>query len=169
MRARETFDVVGWLKYEAADTFSFRIGSSQAFDLRRQETSGGNHGTMKPATFVFVLVAALAFAKGPQRYSNLPITSTFASADASGANADIQSDGLGSYFDGVGGVTSSLTTNGYGGILWGDWQFGTLNSTTRLVSISFANPISVASGGTATPNAPFTIKNVTAHIEDKCT
>src|SRR6266550_4594797 len=124
---------------------------------------------MKPASFVFVLVAALAFAKGPQRYSNLPITTTFASADASGANADIQSDGLGSYFDGVGGVTSFLTTNGYGGILWGDWQFGTLNSTTRLVSISFANPIPVASGGTATPNAPFTIKNVTAHIEDKCT
>src|SRR5713101_7041457 len=100
---------------------------------------------MKLAGFVLVLIAVLAFAKGPQRYSNLPITTTFANVDASSAIADIQSDGLGSsYFDGVGGVTSFLTTNGYGGILWGDWQFGTLTSTTRLVSISFANPIQVA-------------------------
>ena len=45
----------------------------------------------------------------------------------------------------------------------------TLNSTTRKVSLSFANPIQVASGGTAIPNPPFTTKNVIAHIEDKCT
>src|SRR5207302_10894006 len=89
--------------------------------------------------------------------------------DASSAVADIQSDALGSYFDGVNSVTSFLTTNGYNGIVWGDWQFGTLNSTTRKVSISFANPIQVTNGGTAIPNPPFTVKNVTAHIEDKCT
>ena len=124
---------------------------------------------MKLRSFLLIFLAATLFAKGSQRLSNLPITATFANADASGAPADIQSDGLGSYFNGVGGVTSFLTTNGYNGIVWGDWQFDALNSTTRLVSISFANPIQVANGGTAIPNPPFTIKNVTAHIEDKCT
>ena len=110
------------------------------------------------------LVVAL-FAKGPRQISNLPVTSTFPIVDASGAAADIQSDGLGSYFDGMEAVTSFLTTNGYNGIVWGDWQFGTLNSATRQVSISFANPIQVDNGGTAIPNPPFTIKNVTAHID----
>src|SRR5882724_2602065 len=124
---------------------------------------------MKLRSFLPVLLAATSFAKGPQRPVNLPITTTFANADASGAIADIQSDGLGSYFDSVEAVTSFLTTNGYNGIVWGDWQFGTLNSTTRKVSISFANPIQVANGGTAIPNPPFTTKEVIAHIEDKCT
>jgi hypothetical protein len=124
---------------------------------------------MKLRSFLLVFLVATSFAKGSQRLSNLPITATFASADASGAMADIQSDGLGSYFNGVGGVTSFLTTNGYNGIVWGDWQFDALSSTTRLVSISFASPIQVANGGTAIPNPPFTIKNVRAHVEDKCT
>src|SRR6478609_12148378 len=124
---------------------------------------------MKLRSFLLIFLAAISFAKGATRQSNLPITTTLNGADSSGLPADIQSDGAGSYSDGVAGVTSFLTTNGYNGIVWGDWQFGTLNSTTRLVSISFANPIQVANGGTAIPNPPFTIKNVTAHIEDKCT
>jgi hypothetical protein len=124
---------------------------------------------MKLRSFLVIFLAAITFAQGPQQLSNLPVTSTFANTNAAGVIADIQSDGLGSYFDGVGGVTSFLTTNGYNGIVWGDWQFGTLNSTTRMVSISFANPIQVANGGTATPNPPFIIKNVRAHVEDKCT
>jgi len=66
-------------------------------------------------------------------------------------------------------VTSFLTTNGYNGQIWGDWQLGTLNSTTRTVSISFVNPIQPANGGTTVPNPPFTIKNVIAHVEVKCT
>ena len=117
----------------------------------------------------FVSLSAIVFANGPRQLSNLSITSTFASADPSGAVADIESDNLGSYFDGVDAVTSFLTTNGYGGIVWGDWQFGTLNSTTRKVSIGLTNAIPVVNGGTATPNPPFTTKFVTAHIEDKCT
>ncbi|OLB23511.1 MAG: hypothetical protein AUH15_03160 [Acidobacteriales bacterium 13_2_20CM_55_8] len=116
-----------------------------------------------------LLCSTLAFAKGPQRPSNLPVTTAFANTDASDTIADIQSDALGSYFDGVDAVTSFLTTNGYNGIVWGDWQFGTLNSATRKVSLSFANPIQLANGGTAIPNPPFTTKNVTAHIEVKCT
>jgi hypothetical protein len=124
---------------------------------------------MKLRSFLLIFLAAIAFAKGPQRLSNLPVTTAFAYTDSSGTIADIQSDGVGSYFDGVGGVTSFLTTNGYNGIVWGDWQFGTLNSTTRLVNISFGSPIQVMNGGTAIPNPPFTIKDVIAHIEDKCT
>lgn len=123
---------------------------------------------MKLRRFLLMFLAATALAKGPQP-SNLAITTILASTDASGAIADIQGDTLGSYFDGVGAVTSFLTTNGYNGIIWGDWQFGVLNSATRLVNISFAHSIPVANGGTATPNPPFTIKNVRAHIEDKCT
>ena len=122
---------------------------------------------MKMANMLLICVAAVAFAK--TTLSNLPITSTLVSADNSGTITDIQSDGLGSYYDGVDADTSFLTTNGYNGIVWGDWQFGTLNSTTRKVSISFLNSISVVNGGTATPNPPFAVKNVIAHIEDKCT
>jgi hypothetical protein len=124
---------------------------------------------MKIRNFLLIFLATTSLAKGPQQPSNLPITTTLLSADSSGTLADIQSDAQGSYFDGVGSVGSFLTTNGYNGIIWGDWQFGTLNSTTRKVSISFANPIQVANGGTAIPNPPFSAKDVIAHIEDKCT
>src|SRR5215831_4563850 len=122
---------------------------------------------MKLRNFVLICVAAVAFAKTP--LSNLPISTTLLGADNSGTTTDIQSDGLGSYYDGIDADTSFLTTNGYNGIVWGDWQFGTLNSTTRKVYISFMNPIPVINGGTATPNPPFPTKNVIAHIEDKCT
>ena len=124
---------------------------------------------MKLRSFLLIFLAATLYAKGSPRLSNLPITATFSSTDTSGVVADVQSDGLGSYSNNIAGVTSFLTTNGYNGIVWGDWQFDALSSTTRMVSISFANPISVANGGTAVPNPPFTIKNVRAHIEDKCT
>ena len=122
---------------------------------------------MKLRSFVLICAAAVAFAK--TSVSNLPITTTLLSTDTSGMVTDIQSDGLGSYYDAVDADTSFLTTNGYNGIVWGDWQFGTLSSTKRKVSISFVNSISIANGGTATPNPPFVVKNVIAHIEDKCT
>jgi hypothetical protein len=124
---------------------------------------------MKVRSLLLILLAAASFAKGSQPVGNLPITSTFETVDASGTMTEIQSDGQGSYLSSVAGVTSFLTTNGYNHIIWGDWQFDALNSTTRLVGLSFANPIQVADGGSAIPNPPFTIKNVRAHIEDKCT
>lgn len=124
---------------------------------------------MKLRCLLLFFLVSTSFAKGPQRLVNLPVTATLAATDASGAVADIQSDGLGPYFNGVDAVTSFLTTNGYNGIVWGDWQFDALSSTARRVSISFASPIQVATGGTTIPNPPFTIKNVNAHIEDKCT
>jgi hypothetical protein len=123
---------------------------------------------MKCRSLLLVCLAATTFAKGPQ-LGNLPITTILLSTDASGMVADIQSDGLGSYSNGVDSDTSFLTTNGYNGIVWGDWQFGTLNSTTRRVNISFANPIQVGSGGTAVPNPPFVTKMVIGHIQDMCT
>jgi len=86
---------------------------------------------MKLRSFLLIFLAAISFAKGASRQSNLPITTTLNGADSSGLPADIQSDGASAYSDGVAGVTSFLTTNGYNGIVWGDWQFGTLNSTTR--------------------------------------
>ena len=124
---------------------------------------------MKLTALLLIGFATAAFAKGPSQPSNLPITTDLLGTDASGVVADIQSDSVGPYYDGVAAVTSFLTTNGYNGIVWGDWQFGTLDSTTRKVSLSFATPIQAADGGTAIPNPPFTIKNVIAHIEDKCT
>ena len=83
-------------------------------------------------SLVLVSLGAIAFANNPNQLSNLSITTILESNDQSGAVADIQSDNLGPYHDGVDGVSSFLTTNGYNGIVWGDWQFGTLNSTVRL-------------------------------------
>jgi hypothetical protein len=126
---------------------------------------------LRNTLYVFLAAASLAvmaYAKGHQP-PNLPLTTNLESTDALGAVGDIQSDGLGSYLDGVDAITSFLTSNGYNGIVWGDWQFDALNSTTRKVSLSFANPIPVDQGGTAAPNPPFVIDNVVAHIEDKCT
>jgi hypothetical protein len=123
---------------------------------------------MKFRHFLPVLLVSLIWAKGPQP-SNLSVITNFASTDPSGTITDIQSDGLGAYYDGVDGIGSILTTNGYNGQIWGDWQFDDLSSTTREVSLSFANPIQPSQGGTAVPNPPFTIKSVSAHVEDKCT
>jgi len=106
---------------------------------------------MKLHSLLLIVLASITFVNGPQPLSNLPITTVFAMTDASGAVAEIQSDSLGPYHDGVDGVTSFLTTNGYNGIVWGDWQFGTLNSATRKVYISFVNPILVINGGPQLP------------------
>jgi hypothetical protein len=106
---------------------------------------------IRPRSFLPLLLLAIllpaALAKGRNVTPNLPVTTSFADADAAGAVADIQSDALGSYYYGVDAVTSYLTAGGYNGIIWGDWQFGTVNSTLRKVSVSFANPILVADEG----------------------
>ena len=130
---------------------------------------------MRPELLIVLLVAIAipispAFGKGhPPPPTDLPVTTIFNSTDLSGAVADIQSDSLGAYFNNVDADVSILTVNGYNGIVWGDWQFGTLDSTVRKISVGFANPIQVADGGTANPNPPFTTKNVIGHAEVKCT
>lgn len=124
-------------------------------------------------TLLVALLAALpCFATcSPKIPGTLPITSTFFSVDPVNNVTDIQSDGLdgGTYYNGVDGVTTFLTCNGYNHQAFGDWQFDALTSPVRTVSLSFANGIPVSAGGTATPNPPFTLKDVIAHVEDKCT
>ena len=107
----------------------------------------------------------------PKIPSTLPITSTFLTYDASNNITDIQSDGLSgnTYYNGVDGVTTFLTCNGYNHQAFGDWQFDGLSSAVRTIGVSFANPIQVSAGGTAVPNPPFMMKHVIAHVEDKCT
>jgi hypothetical protein len=124
------------------------------------------------ALLVTLLLALPCFATcSPKIPSTLPITSTFLSYEVNNNITDIQSDGLsgGTYYNGVDGVTTFLTCNGYNHQAFGDWQFDALSSTVRTLSISFANPIQVSAGGTAVPNPPFGIKRLIAHIEDKCT
>lgn len=120
---------------------------------------------------LLVVVGQKGFAKcSPSIPSTLPVTSTFFSSDASNSPTQIQSDGLdgGTYYNGVDGLTTYLTCNGYNGQAFADWQFDALSSTVRKVNIGFANPIYPSSGGTATPNPPFSSANVVAHVEDKC-
>ena len=88
--------------------------------------------------FVRPLYITLSYQRPAEQSS---IATTLASTISSGAITDIQSDGFGSYLDGVEAVASFLTTNGYNRIVWGDWQFGALSSTTRKVRLSIANPI----------------------------
>jgi hypothetical protein len=76
---------------------------------------------MRFRSFLLVLLAAMMWAKGTP-VSNLSVTTNFASPDASGTITDIQSDGLGPYSDGLAGIGSILTTNGYNHQIWGDWQ-----------------------------------------------
>ncbi|HEX4919190.1 MAG TPA: hypothetical protein VFV92_00430 [Candidatus Bathyarchaeia archaeon] len=118
---------------------------------------------MRICSCLMILVATQAFAG---TIATIPLTTNITDTDPTGLAYDFQSDGK-PYVNNVDAVTTFLTSNGYNHIQYGDWQFGTLNSTTRLVSISFANPAPLTIGGTHNP--PFTINKVTAHIEDKCT
>ena len=85
---------------------------------------------MRIRSCLMILVTTLVFAKGG--ITTVPITSTFADLDATGLPYDVQSDGHGSYSNGVAGVTTFLTSNGYNHIAYGDWQFDTYSSTTRV-------------------------------------
>jgi hypothetical protein len=159
------------------DQLSTPLHSPSLLRAEHTQDNHDNHNNSKkqavrPHPLLLVLLAiamaTTALGKG-QPPSNLSVTANFASVDASGTITDIQDDGLGPYSDGVSTVSNILTTNGYNHQIWGDWQFDALSSTSRTVNISFANPIHLANGGTAVPNPPFTIKNVIAHVEDKCT
>ena len=105
--------------------------------------------------------------------ANISVTTSFSDTDSAGNPADITSDGIGAYHDNVDGVTSFLTTNGYNGIVWGDWQFGTFNSTARKVGHGFDMADAVQPGDphfTAAANAPFLgYQDLSSHVEVKCT
>ena len=72
--------------------------------------------------------------KGSAKLQNIAVTTTVSDV---GSAAEIASDGLGAYTNGAGSVVSILTTNGYNGIAYGDWQFDTKSSATRSVGHGF--------------------------------
>ena len=107
-------------------------------------------------------------------YCIVPVTTYIAEVDASGLPATISCDGLGAYAQGVDGVTSWLTENGYNRIAFGDWQFGVYDSPSRLLSENLQSEDTVQPGDshyTAPANPPFGfgIQASKAHIEVKCT
>lgn len=103
---------------------------------------------------------------------NKSITTTIED-EAGGLPADISSDGLGAYNDGVSGLTSFLTTNGFNGIEFGDWQFNTNNSTGRSIGHRFDAEDAIQFGEpnyTAPANPPFWgSQNLTGNLQVMCT
>jgi hypothetical protein len=104
----------------------------------------------------------------------IPVTTIISDIDANGFPAAIASDGLGSYVHGVNGVTSWLTSNGYNGIAFGDWQFGVLDSPTRIVNQSLLVEDAVQPGDVhytapASPPFGFGTQAAKSHVEVKCT
>src|SRR5438067_1151912 len=115
-----------------------------------------------------------------QKASDISVRTTVIDFDSTGNAYTISSDGRGSYFNGVDGVMSILTANGYNGIANGDWQF---NKTTtqkgktvfslRKMGVSLNPSDAVLPGDphyTADANPPFWGTQVlNAAAEVKCT
>jgi hypothetical protein len=104
----------------------------------------------------------------------IPVTTIITDLDSNGLQSTIASDGLGPYGHGVNGVTSWLTSNGYNGIAFGDWQFGVYDSPSRLVNESLLSEDAVQPGdphytAPASPPFGFGTQASKAHIEVKCT
>ena len=134
------------------------------FVLGARPVSGAQAGKGRCSTGQVIYQAAICV---------IPVTTIFNDLDSNGLVADIASDGLGSYGNNVDGVTTFLTSNGYNGIPFGDWQFGVYDSLTRNVSESLFPEDAVQPGDphyTASATPPFWGTLVTkAHIEVKCT
>jgi len=77
-----------------------------------------------------------ATTKGGGKLQDIAVTTTVSDV-AQGSAAAIASDGQGAYTNGASSVVSILTTNGYNGIAYGDWQFDTKSSATRSVGHGF--------------------------------
>ena len=119
-------------------------------------------------------------ASRPTRAADIPVTTTVIDLDPSGNLYTIASDGGGSYFNGVSGVISILTVNGYNGIANGDWQFNkptTAKNRTvfsqREMAVSL-NPSDAVQPGdshyTAPANPPFWGTQILrSYSEVKCT
>ena len=91
---------------------------------------------------------------------DVAVTSTLNNAGdiTASTNNRIQSDNLGSYFNGVSSVQSVLQ----GGL--GDWVLDTSNSSTRSVLVDFRDPVPP----TSVTNAPFNWQFVHARLISKC-
>jgi hypothetical protein len=105
--------------------------------------------------------------------SDISVTTTVNDVDGSGLASDIASDGQGAYMNGVSGVISILTANGYNGIANGDWQFDTTASPVRRVTYSFDMDDAIQPGDphyTGPANPPYWgAQPQLARIEVKCT
>ena len=106
------------------------------------------------AAFACVLGGRTIEARGPAR--DTPATTTFQSSDGSGTFFRIQSDGLGSYRNGIDSVSSVIQAIG-------DWQIDTKSSTLRKAYIDFGDPVNP---GDAT--APFSSAQVPFRLISKC-
>jgi hypothetical protein len=120
---------------------------------------------------VFLAGAALGAPVKPR--PNISVTTVVGDLDSSGLSVDMGSDGAAAYHDGVDGVTSWLTSNGYNGIAYGDWQFSSLASATRTVKLAFDINDAVVQGDPPyriPANPPYWgTQAFPAKIEVKCT
>ena len=123
---------------------------------------------------------ATAYGAKPVPCTDMPVTTTISDVDPAGNAYTIASDGKGSYFNGVGYVTSILTCNGYNGIKNGDWQFNKfvgkpngqrLNQRNMGVSLFTTDAIQPGDPHyTAPANPPFWGTEIRyAYSEVKCT
>ena len=107
------------------------------------------------------LVAMHGFAQGGKPKPDLPVTSTLNDSGSvtpdPGTNYRLQSDGAGSYHNGVSSVESIIQ-----GI--GDWVMDTAASASRSVLVDFRDPVA----GSSTFNAPFNWQLVHARLISKC-
>ena len=128
---------------------------------------------------VLVLVAVVLqpqagpAAPGHGGAQNISVTTIIGDLDSNGLSVIIGSDGLGSYPDGVNGVTSWLAANAYNGLVNGDWQFSTYNSANRTANYTF-NPADAVQPGDphyqASANPPYWGSQLhLTHMEVKCT
>ncbi len=121
----------------------------------------------------------LATALDAKPCTNTSVTTTITDVDPAGNAYTIASDGLGSYFNGVGNVISILTCNGYNGIKNGDWQFNKpvikkgkrANARNLGVSLNVSDAIQPGDPHyTAPANPPFWGTEIRyAYSEVKCT
>ena len=88
---------------------------------------------------------ASAEAKGGKPSADLAVTTTIFDVDANSLVADTQSDGGGAYVNGT-ASRSVLAANAYNNLKWGDWQFDTLQSTSRGVGHRFDASNAVVAG-----------------------
>jgi hypothetical protein len=124
------------------------------------------------ALAVLVLQAGQGAAEPPRHLDNISVTTYFSDTDSGGSPSCIRSDGLGAYHDGVDGVMSILTSNGYGGIAWGDWQFQTFSSDRNVGhSFDMANAVLPGDSHYTAPATPpyLDVQYLPSRVQVKCT
>ena len=115
----------------------------------------------------------------PPRQTDISVTTNVLDFDPAANPYTISSDGGGSYFNGVGGVTSILTANTYNCVATGDWQFnkpfvtkGKTTFSNRKMGVSLNTSDEVQPGDphyTAPANPPFLGTLIlNAYSEVKC-